>query len=680
MKPRTAPPLLIGLALLFWGSQTGMWIVAVPAAVLAEGLRFGRRWDLQDSDFSRVSYLCTAALIGITVYALVTQPLTTAVMTTKLWVPLVCLPLLLAQRLTTNGGIPAVALLPLLNRRLGSRMRSLSIDVSYPYLVFCVLGASAANQQTVVFYLGTVLIAVCALWSAKPRTASAAPWVFGVAAAAVVGYAAHIGLHAMQGSVERAFGGYVPGSGSNTISSVRNTAIGSIGTLKLSARIAMRVRPQTGRLPVLLHSATFTSYSASSWVTPGTRLTPLRPGFSAGLWQLGEPGKKEDRVRISTDLSGGTAWVPIPDRAVKLNGLNGVILRRDPYGSVQIEDGASLAEYDVAYGDGTSSEDPPEKADLFVHPTLQPLFAGIARDLNLETMTPHQRVEAVGAFFNREFRYSLYQPDRDLRVEPLEEFLTKTRAGHCEYFATSTVLLLRSAGIPARYAVGHAVEEWNAREQAYLVRDRHAHAWARIYVDGNWEDLDTTPASWATAESARASFWQPLQDWLAWRWYQLRASLPGIAGGWKGRIQLALFLVATALVLWSIRSLWKKRSRKRGAASGAAALPAEGADSEFYKIEAMLEKAGFGRRAAESMQMWIQRLEGSAKGTIATEPLRALLALHYRYRFDPHGLRSQDRARLKVLANSWIAAHRHLRTKTDIFLSALPAFIHRNAL
>ena len=28
---------------------------------------------------------------------------------------------------------------------------------------------------------------------------------------------------------------------------------------------------------------------------------------------------------------------------------------------------------------------------------------------------------------------------------PLAAFLTKTRAGHCEYFATATVLLLREA-------------------------------------------------------------------------------------------------------------------------------------------------------------------------------------------------------------------------------------------
>ncbi|MBT8330725.1 MAG: transglutaminase-like domain-containing protein, partial [Deltaproteobacteria bacterium] len=39
----------------------------------------------------------------------------------------------------------------------------------------------------------------------------------------------------------------------------------------------------------------------------------------------------------------------------------------------------------------------------------------------------------------------------------IENFLTRSRSGHCEYFATATVLLLRQAGIPARYARGYSV-------------------------------------------------------------------------------------------------------------------------------------------------------------------------------------------------------------------------------
>ena len=48
---------------------------------------------------------------------------------------------------------------------------------------------------------------------------------------------------------------------------------------------------------------------------------------------------------------------------------------------------------------------------------------------------------------------------------PLADFLLRTRSGHCEYYATATVLLLRAAGIPARYAHANAVHNPNARLQ-----------------------------------------------------------------------------------------------------------------------------------------------------------------------------------------------------------------------
>jgi hypothetical protein len=38
-------------------------------------------------------------------------------------------------------------------------------------------------------------------------------------------------------------------------------------------------------------------------------------------------------------------------------------------------------------------------------------------------------------------------------------------------------------------------------------------------------------------------------------------------------------------------------------------------------------------------------------------PLRPLLALHYRYRFDPAGLGGAEREQFRVEAQAWLAAH-----------------------
>src|SRR4029450_9757241 len=110
-----------------------------------------------------------------------------------------------------------------------------------------------------------------------------------------------------------------------------------------------------------------------------------------------------------------------------------------------------------------------------------------------------------------DFTYSLWQ-ELDFKTRsddtPLSNFLRNTHRGHCEYFATATVLLLRKLNIPARYAVGYSVHEASGRK--FVVRERDAHAWCLVWNDqsGLWQDFDTTPASWMAEEGRRASSMQ----------------------------------------------------------------------------------------------------------------------------------------------------------------------------
>ncbi|PTQ53270.1 MAG: ransglutaminase-like enzyme, putative cysteine protease [Brockia lithotrophica] len=76
------------------------------------------------------------------------------------------------------------------------------------------------------------------------------------------------------------------------------------------------------------------------------------------------------------------------------------------------------------------------------------------------------------------------------------EFLFTTRRGYCEHFASSAVVLLRAAGVPARFAVGYGPGEVTADTQGVRVvlRDRDAHAWAEVYLEGlGFVPLEVTP-------------------------------------------------------------------------------------------------------------------------------------------------------------------------------------------
>ncbi|HEV7224428.1 MAG TPA: transglutaminaseTgpA domain-containing protein [Pirellulales bacterium] len=108
------------------------------------------------------------------------------------------------------------------------------------------------------------------------------------------------------------------------------------------------------------------------------------------------------------------------------------------------------------------------------------------------------------------FQYSLKSVDRDRKLDPIEDFITKHPVGHCEYFATALTLMLRSVGIPARLAIGFKGGEWNEATESYTVRELHAHTWVEAYVrpdslpnflknsklareNGAWLLLDPTP-------------------------------------------------------------------------------------------------------------------------------------------------------------------------------------------
>src|SRR5208283_1108864 len=106
-------------------------------------------------------------------------------------------------------------------------------------------------------------------------------------------------------------------------------------------------------------------------------------------------------------------------------------------------------------------------------------------ELKLQGMTERQKIRAVERYFATGFNYSLRAPhhrDRTNHLSWLGYFLKTTHTGHCQYFATATVLLLRQAGMRARYVTGYAVPESARHGDTYLVRGRHAHAWALAWL------------------------------------------------------------------------------------------------------------------------------------------------------------------------------------------------------
>ena len=84
--------------------------------------------------------------------------------------------------------------------------------------------------------------------------------------------------------------------------------------------------------------------------------------------------------------------------------------------------------------------------------------------------------------------------------ELVEYFLTESHEGYCTYFATAAVMMLRAAGIPARYVEGFVVDTHGKTEVE--VKDSMAHAWVQYYVDEvGWVDFEVTPGNYSSEEA-----------------------------------------------------------------------------------------------------------------------------------------------------------------------------------
>lgn len=105
--------------------------------------------------------------------------------------------------------------------------------------------------------------------------------------------------------------------------------------------------------------------------------------------------------------------------------------------------------------------------------------------------------QEIADYLLTHYRYSLELDD--ISGDPLEYFLEKSHKGYCVHFATAGALLLKEAGVPARYASGYVVRQNDFIKDVngnYVasVKDNRAHAWVEVYLEGvGWLPMEMTP-------------------------------------------------------------------------------------------------------------------------------------------------------------------------------------------
>lgn len=132
--------------------------------------------------------------------------------------------------------------------------------------------------------------------------------------------------------------------------------------------------------------------------------------------------------------------------------------------------------------------------NLALPPNYNPRTLQLAQDWSRSFPKTEDKIQAALTMFrNENFFYTLEPPL--LGVHSIDEFLFTTRAGFCEHYASSFVVLMRAMRVPARVVSGYQGGTKNAQDGYFEIKQSDAHAWAEVWIVGRgWIRIDPTAA------------------------------------------------------------------------------------------------------------------------------------------------------------------------------------------
>ncbi len=108
--------------------------------------------------------------------------------------------------------------------------------------------------------------------------------------------------------------------------------------------------------------------------------------------------------------------------------------------------------------------------------------------------TPYDTARAIESYLRdpAHFTYSTNVANVDCGNLGLVDCFVQSRTGYCEHYASAMVMMLRAAGIPARFVEGFLPGSRDASGRVTIRRDQ-AHAWVEVWFPGaGWVDFDPT--------------------------------------------------------------------------------------------------------------------------------------------------------------------------------------------
>jgi protein-glutamine gamma-glutamyltransferase len=448
--------------------------------------------------------------------------------------------------------------------------------------------------------------------------------------------------------------------------------LGLTGSLDPDPRPVMRVQPLEGSDIASLRWRGIALYRFDGlrWSAPGSALRELS-SRGAGYARVGHERRADQGRRLRyrvTQEPLATDALFLAGRPERISGTFSSLLVTDQDvfqapesrgGGVRYEAVTWLPDRDLLRSSDVIELFSQEfKRDYLDLPPLDPRVPALALEIIDDARSPLARARRLEEHFKTQFGYTLDLPAART-ADPVASFLFERKEGHCEYFATSMALMLRTLDIPSRIVSGFAGGVANPLTGMLVLRSSDAHSWVEAYIPGyGWLEFDPTPPAGVFDRlSGAGGIWMYLDAfesaWLEWVvdfdtrrqvelamafqdgsrealfgamdfWERLEGALaklrdPAVWSNpgrirWDGTLLAALGVLATALVATlaypRLRRVWMRRKLAAGRVDPAAS-------SYFYGLALRaLARRGFRRQPWQSAEEFA--------GSIADESLRDL--------------------------------------------------------
>jgi len=579
---KSPPRLLLGVAFLFWGAMLDQPLAALIAAIATESRHWTKtRWRFGEKGFARSWQLCMLILIVVAVGFLQSEERTAEGSLALLsWLPFILMPMGLAQQYSSDRGVPLTTFSYFARRKMAAdrragrpvHLRWFQFGYCWFGIILFTAGLGIGQLELERYYLGVCILVGVALFHLRGSRKRPVAWATAFLMAVVMAGAMTEGVYELYRYVVKnaSLTGNEGESQRDT-----ETAIGEIKKLQLSPKIEWRFFQDEGKQPDLLRLAVYNKpVGSKKWSGRGRSPKFVeaesvteerdRGGSFLKMFQNDEgdysyreedlsAGKFGSRGRV-IGLVDDQSLIPSPVNARRILKPAAEGMEHSTLGATRVFDpnqGAMELVFEFEDGSG-AIEDDPSLYDLQL-PTGEregvtnfwrsrgELVSEWKRDgrripeisvAHQGTMADHEEMLSLlgGILASAPFQYDLDLGDDNER-NPITTFLKITHKGHCEYFASATVMLLRRVGIPARYVVGYAVEEEGSNEGEWILRGKHAHAWAQAYIGGEWRNegskeipvwrcrggkwvtVDNTPISWLNEGPDTEGWLQKIKDW-----------------------------------------------------------------------------------------------------------------------------------------------------------------------